>query len=563
VIGVQCTGTKGLVVPLGTTTIEKNRFYHIAITASQVVTYGEQPDQTVFVAYVNGKQDGSWTQNVIYKYGAGVWTVGYNGHYKQDTRFEGSISNVRLFQRALVESEIACMYAADLRERAFERKQSILYVTAKNTAEDEDQDEEVYQSNQQCTFFEDLKWEPGTFLASDMYEGKVTILDKNGAQKSLSLNEVIKPPTEISGFVPGTDAETVVNLGGMINGADFEGNTWRIYSSETQFLRHITSPSCFTLLTKLMPFPKHPFALMLENEQIENAYILNRLLYAAHELLKRIQVNKTLWTYFNEYILPWPIWRSAENFAALQKVASRLQEKYKRMQFELFDELKKQHWNVFDIKNRAHEQIENRQDGFEGGLTIEIDPDLVNKALCDQYDKQVASMILWGRCWVLNDAFQQFMKNMFSTDDGKYEYHAGPPKTYERMVEKTVEYQSEGARFPAAYRICDVLRCSIQCETLNDVADAFNVLNENITIVRVKNRFLIEFDSKETDGYRDMLINVLFSDDKGSKLSAICEVQLQLKAYLQIKKKQHKYYKIVRAVDYKSLLRNYEARKFD
>eukprot|EP01084_Bolivina_argentea_P012023 22537_1 len=133
-------------------------------------------------------------------------------------------------------------------------------------------------------------------------------------------NEIIKLENKISKFIPATDSEMITNLGGMIHGKDFDGNKWRIYSSETKFLRHITSPSCFTLLSQLKPFPKHTFELMINNKSINNKYILNRLLNSAHELLKSINKNsKLLWTYFNEYILPWNgIWGNEKNFKLLQ-----------------------------------------------------------------------------------------------------------------------------------------------------------------------------------------------------------------------------------------------------
>lgn len=642
VIGIKKTGIRednGL--QLGTTVIEKNKFYHICVVVERVITYGAEPDSTSIVVYVNGKQDGSYNIGTIFNYSGGDWTIGYNGHYKLDTSFEGAISNLRIFQRPLIEAEIATIYAADLREREFVKNEEIHYIATKQDSDEDDGSAVV--SNQHLTYFEEKKWEKGTFIKWNLINGKVTLLDKTKNQKEVAISEIVKMNDKISQFVPGSDSSKINNLGGMIHGTTFKGEKWRIYSEQTEFLRHITTNGIFTLLSKLKPFTKYTFEQMIENKEINNKYLLNRLLYSAHELLKNVNANKSLWSYFNEYILPWKLWKNDKNFKLLQEIARNLQYKYKKAQFDLFDQLKEKNpdWKAFKIEHESHETIENRQDGFDGGLTVEFDQNVVSKELATNYDKQVSSMILYGRCSLLNDKFQKCIKDMF-TDKGqtsdaqwmawnatdiadfilkiddkykekydkdilisklneegingsslsklqiddldklgiksdddkkkiydklkvimmKFYFKPAPQKTYERMVEKTVEYQSENAKFPAAYRICDVLRCSITCHNLDDVGDGLNILRDNITIVRIKNRFLPSFDSKQTDGYRDMLVNVLYKDEI-TKLSAICEVQFQLKGYLDIKKKQHKYYKIVRAIDYKSLLRNYEARKYD
>eukprot|EP01083_Nonionella_stella_P232012 818853_1 len=248
-----------------------------------------------------------------------------------------------------------------------------------------------------------------------------------------------------------------------------------------------------------------------------------------------------------------------KNFKLLQKVARRLQEKYKKQQFDLFDRLKNEkNWDTFEIKNFESNEIECRQDAYDGGLTTECDINVIDKDKAILYDQNVSSKMLWGRCFLLNECFQNFFEKLFENGGDKFIYEKGPQKTYERMVEKTVEYQSEGQKFPAAYKICDVLRCSIRCKSLDDIDDAYYKVEKNIKIIRVKNRFLPSFDAVITDGYRDMLCNVLFTDDK-TGLSTIAEVQFHLQDYIDIKHKQHKYYKIVRAQNYKALLRNYEA----
>eukprot|EP01084_Bolivina_argentea_P012021 22533_1 len=307
VIGMQCTGLKeNGVLSLGTTSIEKNRFYHIAIIIERVITYGAKPDATSIVVFINGKQDGSFNINHVFDYSGRAWSIGYNNKYKKESRFEGSISNLRIFKRALVEAEIACIYATDTRERKFDKNEEILYYI-----------ENQFNNNNS----NNLQWVKGIYLSSNISDGEITIYDSGKNKKTITMNEIIKLENKISKFIPATDSEMITNLGGMIHGKDFDGNKWRIYSSETKFLRHITSPSCFTLLSQLKPFPKHTFELMINNKSINNKYILNRLLNSAHELLKSINKNsKLLWTYFNEYILPWNgIWGNEKNFKLLQK----------------------------------------------------------------------------------------------------------------------------------------------------------------------------------------------------------------------------------------------------
>eukprot|EP01084_Bolivina_argentea_P184922 318925_1 len=256
VIGIRCTGigdenANGM--SLGTTVIECNRFYHIAVTVERIITYGATADQTSIVVYLNGKQDGSYNFSTMMSYKGGDWTVGFNSHCKLDTRFEGTISNVRLFQRSLIEAEIACVYAADSRERQFAESESILYLQKKQDADRPDEDEHALDTSEHLTLHEEYEWLRGQYIKHNMSEGKAKITNASGDQVTVQLNMIIKLETKISRFVPGTDTEHIGNLGGMIHGVDFDGNQWRIYCVESRFLRHITTPSCFSLLSKLVP----------------------------------------------------------------------------------------------------------------------------------------------------------------------------------------------------------------------------------------------------------------------------------------------------------------------
>eukprot|EP01084_Bolivina_argentea_P299791 516802_1 len=310
------------------------------------------------------------------------------------------------------------------------------------------------------------------------------------------------------------------------------------------------------------------------NNGIGTKYLLNRLIVCASMLLENVHNDKKKWDYLNQYILPWEIWSQNNefgnklkeilltNFNRLQSVARQLQKPYKMQQFELFDKLQSNSDvinKIFSIKSETNSSYAIcRQDSFSGGMISECPAESKDS---NEYDQSVCSKLLWGRCMILNEEFQNDISNIYKNDK-RFIKKSGPVKTYERMVEKVIEYTNEGAKFPRAFKICDVLRCSINCQTLNDIFDAFKLLEKCFEIVRIKNRFSKDFDANITDGYRDMLINILYQH-KEYKLKVICEIQFHLHEFLQIKKKQHKLYKIMRATSYKTLLRNYEARKFD
>ena len=63
-------------------------------------------------------------------------------------------------------------------------------------------------------------------------------------------------------------------------------------------------------------------------------------------------------------------------------------------------------------------------------------------------------------------------------------------------------------------------------------------------VCRIKNKFLLP-DSEVQDGYRDIAINLLYTDADG--LSIICEVQIHDKRLYELKCRMHKLYSVKRA----------------
>eukprot|EP01083_Nonionella_stella_P194756 718101_1 len=681
VIGLRCSNNYNI-IPIGTREIKINKWYHVAITVQRVITRGEEADQTDIAVYVNGKNDGTYNFKKCKDYfdsknNKTFWTVGHNTKNEQGTRFDGSIGDVRIFFKALPEAEMACVYAACKKERKFKKGHQIYYLQknkiscpkCKTVYDDwsttfcgqcgtdlnaapaggDDDDSKIDLTSRQ-TVLPNATWRKGEIMSIDASKCEGSVQDMNNSQRRVvPLNEIIPADDELliyENFIPGTESQRINNLGGMIHGEDFSGGKFKIYSTEAAFLQYICRPTSMSLLCdpELKDFQKHEFEAMIKNPNINNEYILNRLLYAAHitmidingkHILTEEEYNKLsakkqkehdvkhsadskkVWNYFNEYILPWEVWYGDEakldifggvyskkndiyfddektqikkkmsgksvNFELLKVVARTLQSKYKKMQLDLFQVLlaEKKDWAIFGLQNFDHKTtgIENRQDGF-GDDAIgnecekkywdidDIDYEMEGKPMKEWqiYDKKVSTMLLWGRCFILQEPFQIYFKTLYGKYD-QFVFSGAGIKTYERMMEKAIEYRCEdGKDHPAAYCICDINRCSIKCNTLDDVREAFKILEscpkDEVKIARIKNRFLPSFDATDAGGYRDMLVNILFKD-KYTGMAAIGEVQFHLKKYEYIKHLQHKYYKIDRAVDYKSLLRNYEARKFE
>merc|ERR1711860_323234 len=117
-------------------------------------------------------------------------------------------------------------------------------------------------------------------------------MDKNNSKRQqVPVNEVIPADDsllEFDEFIPGKESQNISNLGGMIHGEDFDGNRFKFYSQESAFLQYICRPSSMSLLCDQKPFQKYEFEQLIKNPNIDNKYLLNRLLYSAHVGLKDI-----------------------------------------------------------------------------------------------------------------------------------------------------------------------------------------------------------------------------------------------------------------------------------
>ena len=119
----------------------------------------------------------------------------------------------------------------------------------------------------------------------------------------------------------------------------------------------------------------------------------------------------------------------------------------------------------------------------------------------------------------------------------------GSLKRVDRMVEKCLRvYKGKIAM------LCDIVRQCIVFEAVDDLCRAIEVLNddEEVEVVRIKNRLATNYDSQQSFSYRDVLVNLRINSPLTRELGVfkhVCELQLVLKAYmLQKTQEGHKRY---------------------
>jgi hypothetical protein len=101
--------------------------------------------------------------------------------------------------------------------------------------------------------------------------------------------------------------------------------------------------------------------------------------------------------------------------------------------------------------------------------------------------------------------------------------------------------------------VLDIVRGSVSCATEDQIVGVMESIAEAFVVVRVKNT--MHADAKTVGEYRDikMLVVVSSSDpvynsvaSESGGVNMICEIQLLLNSYLEVKKSMHPLYKIVR-----------------
>merc|ERR1719447_1717598 len=221
---------------------------------------------------------------------------------------------------------------------------------------------------------------------------------------------------------------------------------------------------------------------------------------------------------------------------------------------------------VTAIKNKT---VTSRQDHDEVGLLRdhgitaileakqqEDDADGHQK-LTEFVESNLAVSKLTATAKRINPEFQGVLKAVMT----RYgDYKPGPLKKVDRCVSK-LENDYQGAAFPKAARLLDLVRGSVSFNTVSQLVAGYHGFREYIgnspdtmKVARVKNGFIGDVEG----GYRDLKVCVVFTSAVQPELKMICEVQLILNQYLFEKKKMHKLYSVTRDEVYYQMLTKQE-----
>lgn len=108
-------------------------------------------------------------------------------------------------------------------------------------------------------------------------------------------------------------------------------------------------------------------------------------------------------------------------------------------------------------------------------------------------------------------------------------------KKRQRASEKLVRsYQGK------VWKLLDICRQSMVFDSVGDLADCLQLILQDpaVLVVSVKNRLAIDYDDKETAGYRDVNINLCFQSEVAKQLGIdthVCELQLLLRSFAELK----------------------------
>merc|ERR1712187_232248 len=120
-----------------------------------------------------------------------------------------------------------------------------------------------------------------------------------------------------------------------------------------------------------------------------------------------------------------------------------------------------------------------------------------------------------------------------------------PVKAFERSMEKAQEYAEENkldgskkwnVAAIAPLFVIAMLRCSVVVDSVEMNLLVGGILEEKFFIARTKNGH-----KRENKSYADRKYNIVFKDI-GSNKSAVCEVQILMKRYIEIKEFGHLLY---------------------
>lgn len=116
-----------------------------------------------------------------------------------------------------------------------------------------------------------------------------------------------------------------------------------------------------------------------------------------------------------------------------------------------------------------------------------------------------------------------------------------------RCIEKVKEDYSDfsASPMPTSAQLVDIVRCLVVCPSAESAKAAFEIICANFDVLRVKNGFAAGFDADASYGFRQILLNVKHADP-ASGMTMICEVQLNLQPYAEVKHLIHAIYSLAR-----------------
>jgi hypothetical protein len=183
----------------------------------------------------------------------------------------------------------------------------------------------------------------------------------------------------------------------------------------------------------------------------------------------------------------------------------------------------------------------------------------IDHAMCDgvnmDIDQNVYARLLCSTAKGLNDEFQEsaydVLKSVSDLDISAI--HAAPVKLPGRCAEKVLEYHEDGKAFPRCAHILDVIRYSVTCDSPQQILNCKKAIEDAdcYKLARIKNKFHHSVNSRQYLGYRDLIMNVVFT--AGGR-SIIGEVQLVDAGFMEIQILTHKLYKVAQCRDPSGLL---------
>jgi hypothetical protein len=130
---------------------------------------------------------------------------------------------------------------------------------------------------------------------------------------------------------------------------------------------------------------------------------------------------------------------------------------------------------------------------------------------------------------VLNDWYQEVVHS-WAKECGA-EHRRAPLKSIQRTLEKI--YRSYFGKVPP---ILDLVRSSIVVDTVDGARQVLELVLHDAEVYTIKNRFDLDYDGRDTAGYRDMNLQIGFSEMSETDFEGfVLELQIHLRPVIEMK----------------------------